>query len=81
MRFMMGKCPKSFPRIVRKYVVTRYLSFMEGLLYTISKVKLLEDILMPQPIVPIEIPQSRRFDSKNRNDVLSKVSIGYLLII
>ena len=37
---------------------------MELLLYTISKVKLLEDILMPQPIVPVEIPQSRRFDSK-----------------
>ncbi len=27
---------------------------MEDLLYTISKVKLLEDILMPQPIVPVE---------------------------
>ncbi|MGI0184786.1 hypothetical protein ACREZ0_10485, partial [Streptococcus pneumoniae] len=34
-----------------KRVITRYLSFMELLLYTISKVKLLEDILMPQPIV------------------------------
>ncbi|MEE5553959.1 DNA repair protein RadC, partial [Streptococcus pneumoniae] len=34
--------------------MTRYLSFMELLLYTISKVKLLEDILMPQPIVPVE---------------------------
>ncbi|AEL10070.1 hypothetical protein U750_09845 [Streptococcus pseudopneumoniae G42] len=32
---------------------------MEFLLYTIRKVKLLEDILMPQPIVPVEIPQSR----------------------
>ncbi len=42
---------------------------MEDLLYTISKVKLLEDILMPQPIVPVEIPQSRRFDSKKRNDI------------
>ena len=49
-----------------KRVITRYLSFMEDLLYTISKVKLLEDILMPQPIVPVEIPQSRRFDSKKR---------------
>lgn len=27
-----------------KRVITRYLSFMEDLLYTISKVKLLEDI-------------------------------------
>ncbi|ACO18525.1 conserved domain protein [Streptococcus pneumoniae JJA] len=43
---------------------------MEFLLYTISKVKLLEDILMPQPIVPVEIPQSRPFDSKKRNDIL-----------
>ncbi len=42
-----------------KRVITRYLSFMEFLLYTIRKVKLLEDILMPQPIVPVEIPQSR----------------------
>ncbi|NIB91013.1 DNA repair protein RadC, partial [Streptococcus pseudopneumoniae] len=50
-----------------------YLSFMEDLLYTISKVKLLEDILMPQPIVPVEIPQSRPFDSKKRNDSLLKI--------
>ncbi|HGP8910963.1 TPA: hypothetical protein ACLY71_001719, partial [Streptococcus pneumoniae] len=56
--------------IESKCVITRYLSFMELLLYTISKVKLLEDILMPQPIVPVEIPQSRRFDSKKRNDIL-----------
>ncbi|RJP12720.1 galactose-6-phosphate isomerase [Streptococcus pseudopneumoniae] len=25
---------------------------------------------MSQPIVPVEIPQSRRFDSKKRNDIL-----------
>ncbi|CJI10443.1 IS66-Spn1 transposase [Streptococcus pneumoniae] len=61
-----------------KRVITRYLSFMELLLYTISKVKLLEDILMPQPIVPVEIPQSRRFDSKKRNDILLKIRIGKL---
>ncbi len=61
-----------------KRVITRYLSFMEDLLYTISKVKLLEDILMPQPIVPVEIPQSRRFDSKKRNDILLKIRIGKL---
>ncbi len=30
--------------LYRKRVITRYLSFMEDLLYTISKVKLLEDI-------------------------------------
>ncbi len=28
---------------------------------------------MPQPIVPVEIPQSRRFDSKKRNDILLKI--------
>ncbi len=56
-----------------KRVITRYLSFMEDLLYTISKVKLLEDILMPQPIVPVDIPQSRPFDSKKRNDSLLKI--------
>ncbi len=51
---------------------------MELLLYTISKVKLLEDILMPQPTVPVEIPQSRPFDSKKRNDILLKIRIGKL---
>ena len=66
----------------RKRVITRYLSFMEDLLYTISKVKLLEDILMPQPIVPVEIPQSRRFDSKRemifclKFVIISKKKIG-----
>ncbi|WP_258236182.1 hypothetical protein, partial [Streptococcus pneumoniae] len=33
---------------------------------------------MPQPIVPVEIPQSRRFDSKKRNDILLKIRIGNL---
>ncbi|CJZ01967.1 IS66-Spn1 transposase [Streptococcus pseudopneumoniae] len=28
---------------------------------------------MQQPIVPVEIPQSRRFDSKKRNDSLLKI--------
>ena len=61
-----------------KRVITRYLSFMEHLLYTISKSQLLEDILMPQPIVPVEVPQSRPFDSKKRNDLLLKIRIGKL---
>ncbi|WP_162199281.1 hypothetical protein [Streptococcus pseudopneumoniae] len=51
---------------------------MEDLLYTIRKVKLLEDILIPQPIVPVEIPQSRPFDSKKRNDILLKIRIASL---
>ena len=35
---------------------------------------------MPQPIVPVEIPQSRRFDSKKRNDILLKIRIGKLVL-
>ncbi|MBF9638320.1 hypothetical protein IAI29_05910 [Streptococcus pseudopneumoniae] len=62
-----------FFNILRYWAVTRYLSFMEDLLYTIRKVKRLEDILMQQPIVPVEIPQSRPFDSKKRNDILLKI--------
>ncbi|VRH54371.1 IS66 family Orf1 [Streptococcus pneumoniae] len=34
---------------------------------------------MPQPIVPVEIPQSRPFDSKKRNDILLKIRIGKLV--
>ncbi|CIS63069.1 TPA: hypothetical protein VQQ54_000684 [Streptococcus pneumoniae] len=33
---------------------------------------------MPQPIVPVEIPQSRPFDSKKRNDILLKIRIDKL---
>ena len=33
---------------------------------------------MSQSIVPVEIPQSRRFDSKKRNDILLKIRIGKL---
>ena len=33
---------------------------------------------MSQPIVPVEVPQSRRFDSKKRNDLLLTVRIGKL---
>lgn len=33
---------------------------------------------MPQPIVPVEIPQSHPFDSKKRNDILLKIRIGKL---
>nr|WP_240147156.1 MULTISPECIES: hypothetical protein [unclassified Streptococcus] len=38
----------------------------------------MEDIVIPQPIVPVEIPQSRPFYSKKRNDILLKVRIGKL---
>lgn len=33
---------------------------------------------MPQPTVLVEIPQSRPFDSKKRNDILLKIRIGKL---
>ena len=33
---------------------------------------------MSQLIVPVEVPQSRRFDSKKRNDILLKIRIGKL---
>lgn len=69
---------KIFSNSVCKRIITKGLGFRALLLYTISKVKLLEDILMPQPIVPVEIPQSRRFDSKKRNDILLKIRIGKL---
>ncbi|MDV5973831.1 UNVERIFIED_CONTAM: hypothetical protein KB579_10420 [Streptococcus canis] len=33
---------------------------------------------MSQPIVPLEVPQSRRFEKKNRNDILLNVRLGKL---
>lgn len=33
---------------------------------------------MPQPIVPVEIPQFRPFDSKKRNNILLKIRISKL---
>ncbi len=57
----------------RFFNILRYWAVTEDLLYTIRKVKRLEDILMQQPIVPVEIPQSRPFDSKKRNDILLKI--------
>lgn len=33
---------------------------------------------MLHPIVPLEVPQSRRFEKKNRNDILLKVRLGKL---
>ena len=33
---------------------------------------------MSQPIVPVEVPQSRPFDSKKRNDLLLTVRINKL---
>ncbi|MGG6795982.1 UNVERIFIED_CONTAM: hypothetical protein KB581_00995 [Streptococcus canis] len=33
---------------------------------------------MSQPIVPLEVPQSRRFEKKNRNNILLNVRLGKL---
>ncbi|HGR1475141.1 TPA: DNA repair protein RadC, partial [Streptococcus pneumoniae] len=46
-----------------------------------SKVKLREDILVSQSIVPVEIPQYCRFDSKKRNGILFNVCIANLKFI
>lgn len=35
-------------------------------------------IYMSQPIVPLEVPQSRRFEKKNRNNILLNVRLGKL---
>ncbi len=35
-------------------------------------------IYMSQPIVLLEVPQSRRFEKKNRNDILLNVRLGKL---
>ncbi|HFI0466396.1 TPA: hypothetical protein ACGOY9_001869 [Streptococcus suis] len=31
---------------------------------------------MPHPIVPLTVPQSRRFEKKGRNDILMKIRLG-----
>ncbi|MDY4761811.1 hypothetical protein [Streptococcus thoraltensis] len=31
---------------------------------------------MSEPIVPLETPQSRRFDKKNKNEMVLKMRIG-----
>ncbi|HJD14678.1 MAG TPA: hypothetical protein IAA34_01090 [Candidatus Enterococcus stercoripullorum] len=31
---------------------------------------------MSHPIVPLTVPQSRRFEKKGRNDILMKISLG-----
>ncbi|MER0123883.1 hypothetical protein ABPH35_09530 [Streptococcus sp. ZJ93] len=33
---------------------------------------------MTQPIVPLKVPQSRRFDKKNKNEMVLKMRIGKL---
>lgn len=68
---------KIFSNSVCKRIITKGLGFRALLLYTISKVKLREDILVSQSIVPVEIPQYCRFDSK----ILFNVRIANLKFI
>lgn len=72
---------KIFSNSVCKRIITKGLGFRALLLYTISKVKLREDILVSQSIVPVEIPQYCRFDSKKRNGILFNVRIANLKFI
>lgn len=72
---------KIFSNFVCKRIITKGLGFRALLLYTISKVKLREDILVSQSIVPVEIPQYCRFDSKKRNGILFNVCIANLKFI
>ena len=32
--------------------------------------------MMSQPIVPLTVPQSRRFEKKSRNEILMKIRLG-----
>ncbi|GGE38298.1 hypothetical protein GCM10011510_19610 [Streptococcus himalayensis] len=49
--------------------------FSTPLVYCYQKTEL-EAIVMSQPIVPLETPQSRRFDKKNKNEMVLKMRIG-----
>ena len=58
----------------RKRPITRYLSNHSLLQYTVIKNKL-EDFFMSQPIVPLTVPKSRRFEKKSRNKILMKIRL------
>ena len=61
-------------KINRKRPITGYLSNYSLLQYTV--IKKLEDFFMSQPIVPLTVPKSRRFEKKSRNDILMKIRLG-----
>lgn len=66
---------KIFSNSVCNHIITEDLGFRALLLYTISKAKLGENILVSQSIVSVEVPQYCRFDSKKRNGILFNVRI------
>lgn len=69
---------KIFFNSVCNHIITEDLGFRALLLYTISKAKLGENILVSQSIVRVEVPQYCRFDSKKRNGILFNVRIANL---
>jgi hypothetical protein len=56
-----------------KRPITGYLSNHSLLQYTV--IKKLEDFFMSQPIVPLTLPKSRRFEKKSRNEILMKIRL------
>lgn len=50
--------------------ITEYLASFPFLQYTVSRETELEFIFMSHPIVPLETPQSRRFDKKKKNEII-----------
>lgn len=69
---------KIFFNSVCNHIITEDLGFRALLLYTISKAKLGENILVSQSIVSVEVPQYCHFDSKKRNGILFNVRIANL---
>ena len=69
---------KIFFNFVCNDIITEDLGFRALLLYTISKAKLGENILVSQSIVSVEVPQYCRFDSKKSNEILFNVRIANL---
>ena len=59
--------------IFSKRPITGYLSNYSLLQYTV--IKKLEDFFMSQPIVPLTVPKSRRFEKKSRNEILMKIRL------
>ena len=59
--------------VKRKRPITGYLSNYSLLQYTV--IKKLEDFFMSQPIVPLTVPKSRRFEKKSRNEILMKIRL------
>jgi hypothetical protein len=73
-REQTGSSSWSFSLVMGKRPITGYLSNYSLLQYTVIKNKL-EDFFMSQPIVPLTVPKSRRFEKKSRNEILMKIRL------